>query len=200
MNGNYRDDIRLIVEDREIYYLYHFTQIVNLPEIMKHGLLSRRKLAELKCLAFTSDEYRLDENSDAVSVSISQVNERMFASKRRKSGHQDWVVLVLGSKILWTHKCQFCWSNAAKKEIKNRRGFRGGPWAFKKMFAGSNESRGNLERCYPTDPEAEVQVLENIASKYIVGAIVGRQEMAEPVNDILNELPEWLGVEVIDGF
>ena len=68
------------------------------------------------------------------------------------------------------------------------------------MFAGSNESRINLERCYATDPEAEVQVLENIASKYIVGAIVGRQEMAEPVNAILNELPEWLGVEVFDGF
>ena len=73
MSGNYRDGIRSIVEDREVCYLFHFTQIVNLPEIMKHGLLSRRKLAEAECLAYASGEYRLDENEDAISVSVSRV-------------------------------------------------------------------------------------------------------------------------------
>lgn len=189
MKINNRETIRLIAEDRGVIYLMHFTQIANLPGIMDHGLLSRRTLAESKYLACASDQYRLDESEDAVSVAVSRVNEVMFAAKRRKSGHSDWVVLVLSSEILWTHNCRFCWRNAAKKEIKNHRGWRGGPWAFAEMFAGSNEIRSGLEQNYPTDPEAEVQVLEHVASKYIVGAIVERPEWLDPIQKCLNGLP-----------
>jgi hypothetical protein len=186
MSSNYLVNIRSIAEAREVCYLFHFTQIANLSGIMKHGLLSRQKLTELEYLAYTSDKYRLDDNVDAISVSVSRVNKKMFASKRDKNGHNDWVILVLSSKILWTHKCRFCWCNAAKKEIKNHRGFRDGPWAFNKMFTGSN--RSGLEKCEPTDQEAEVQVLESIASKYILGAIVSRPEMVESVKVVLNGL------------
>ena len=54
------------------------------------------------------------------------------------------------------------------------------------MFTGSN--RSGLEKCEPTDQEAEVQVLESIASKYILGAIVSRPEMVESVKVVLNGL------------
>lgn len=191
MKKNNRENIRLISEDRGVHYLMHFTQIANLPGIVAHGLLSRRTLAEPKYLAYASDQYRLDESEDTVSVAISRVNEVMFAAKRHKSGHSDWVILVLSAEILWTHDCRFCWRNAAKREIRNHRGWRGGPWAFAEMFAGSNELRSGLEQCYPTDPEAEVQVLEHIASKYIIGAIVDRPELVDPIQKSLNELPDW---------
>lgn len=188
MARTYRDEIRSIAEEREVRFLLHFTQAINLPGIVTHGLLPRRKLEMLKHPAYYSGHYRLDENPDAVSVSISRVNEGMFAEKRRKSGHADWVVLVLPSDMLWTHNCRFCWRNAAKKKIKDHPGWRGGPWAFAKMFEGSDEARNGRAPCDPTDLQAEVQVLEPIASEFILGAVVDRPRMVEPVQSLLNGL------------
>ncbi|WP_426029493.1 DarT ssDNA thymidine ADP-ribosyltransferase family protein [Caulobacter sp. DWP3-1-3b2] len=186
---SYQDEIRRIVVGRHIPSLLHFTQTANLKGILRHGLLPRTKLAVLEYTAYASAQHRLDDSDEAISVSISEFNSVMFASKRIKSGHNDWVVLGLSPEILWTHICRFCWSSAAKKEIKNHRGWRGGPWAFEEMFAGSDEARGGLERCYPTDPEAEVQVLEPIAADHILGAVVGRLGMVEPVKELLRGLP-----------
>ena len=200
MKTNYRADIRSRAKDREVQFLFHFTQSANLPGIVKHGLMSRKKLGGPEYSVYASDQYRLDENEDAVSVSISRVNEAMFASKRRKSGHSNWAVLVLSSEILWTYDCRFCWTNAAKKQIKNHRGWRGGPWAFNEMFAGDDAVRSGLERCYPTDAEAEVQVLETIASKYILGAIVNRPEMVGSVERALKGLPSGPRPVVVGGF
>lgn len=149
---------------------------------------------------YPSDPDRLDGCEEAVSVSISRVNERVFAAKLHKSGHTDWVVLVLPSAILWTHDCRFSWRNAAKKEITDRRGYRGGPWAFSKMFAGSDEDRNGLPQCDPTDIQAEVQVLEPIAPDRILGAVVYRPELVEPVRTILALLPGEKRLVVVDSF
>jgi hypothetical protein len=200
VKATYQNEIRSIVEDRDIRFLFHFTQAANLPGIVRCGLLSRRTLAESECLGYASDQYRLDDNLDAVSVSISQVNKAMFDLKRRKSGHSDWVVLVLSPKILWKYNCLFCWYNAAKKEIKYHKGWRGGPWAFAQMFDGTDDERKGLALCYPTYPEAEVQVLGSIEPKYILGVVVDRQEMVGPVEAVLNELPEGLKPVEVESF
>src|SRR3546814_1182309 len=70
-------------------FLLHFTKAANLAGIVKHGLWPRRNLAAAEHLAYASDYGRLDGNEDAVSVSISRVNEPMFAAKRRKSGRSE---------------------------------------------------------------------------------------------------------------
>lgn len=184
----YRDEIRAIVIARQVEYLFHFTQAANLPGIVANGLLSRRALAGVNYDAFASDQWRLDDNEDAVSVSVSTINQTMFAAKRELSGHPDWVVLVLASDILWTHDCLFCWTNAAKNEIKQHSGWRGGPWAFGKMFDGNLADRQNLPHSCPTDPAAEVQVFGGIAADFILGAIVDRQRLVEPVQALLDEL------------
>lgn len=191
---NYREKIRSIAEDREVFHLLHFTQFSNLPGIVKHGLLSRNTLARPEYMAYASDRFRLDGNGEAVSVSISRVDERIFAAKRYRSGHADWVLLVLPAEILWTHDCRFSWCNAAKKEIKDHRGWRGGPWAFNQMFVGSQEAR----KYYTTDPEAEVQVLQPIAPNCILGAVVYRPEMVEKVQAELDCLPGTKRMVVFD--
>jgi hypothetical protein len=68
---DYRGKIRSIAEEREVRHLLHFTQFSNLREIVKHGLLSRDKLAGPEYMAYASDRYRLDGTETAVSVSIS---------------------------------------------------------------------------------------------------------------------------------
>lgn len=185
---NYRDKIRFISESRDIQYLLHFTQISNLDGIAKNGILSRQELEKLEYIFYPSAPYRLDEDDDSVSVSISRVNVDMFFSKRTKSGHLNWIVLVISPEILWTHNCRFCWCNAAKNEIKNRRGWRGGPWAFDKMFSGNEDERISIPPSCPTDPEAEVQVLEPIAPTCIIGAIVENSQMLELLQNYLYEL------------
>ena len=196
LRRNYCDGIRAIAIERQVQYLFHFTQTANLRGVVTHGLRSRGELAEADYTAFASDEWRLDEDDDAVSVSVSRVNEPMFAAKRELSGHSDWVVLVLTSEILWTHECLFSWTNAAKNEIKKHGGFRGGPWAFERMFAGSAEKRQQLPYSYPTDHTAEVQVFGGIAPGYIVGAVVDQQRLVEPVQSLLDELGGFRPVEV----
>lgn len=199
MKTSYQDRIRSISQDRDVRFLLHFTQAANLAGIVKHGLLSRVELATPGYLAYASDGFRLDDNDSAVSVSISRVNRGMFASKREKSGHANWVVLVLSAEILWTHCCLFYWRSAATREMKDIRGHRGGPWAFEKMFAGSDEARSGLAHCFPTDPKAEVQVLERIAPGYIQGAVVNRREMVTPVQTTMKEISGSLPV-FVEGF
>ena len=200
MKTTYREKIWLIAKDREVPCLLHFTQFNNLLGIVNHGLLSRKTLSELG-LPYASTPYRLDDCEEAVSVSISRVNEPVFEAKRYKTGSRtDWVVLVLQSDILWTHECRFSWRNAAKKEIRDRIGYRGGPWAFSEMFAGSDEDRNGLPPCYPTDIEAEVQVLEPIAPNCIRGAVVYRRELDEPVRTILALLPGEKRQVEVDSF
>lgn len=193
-------EIQSIAEKREVHHLLHFTQFNNLQGIVKHGLLSRKTLAERGYMFYPSDPYRLDGCEEAVSVSISRVNERVFEAKRHRAGHTDWVVLVLPSHILWTHECRYSWRNAAKKEIRDRRGYRGGSWAFAEMFAGSDEDRNGLPPRYPTDIEAEVQVLQPIAPDCIIGAVVYRRGLFEPVRTILALLPGEKRQVEVDSF
>lgn len=41
---------------------------------------------------------------------------------------------------------------------------------------------------YPTDPEAEVQILDPIAPSHILGAVVNQSSMVDPVKDVLRDL------------
>lgn len=188
MSIDYRSKIRSIAKKREIELLLHFTQAANLPGIVEHGILPRRELEKDMYMAYASDKYRLDDNLDAVSVSISRINEAMFEAKRRKSNHAEWLVVALSPEILWTHSCKFCWCNAARNEIRNHRGRRDGPWALDMMFSRSGDADNELPMNYPTDPEAEVQVLEPIAPSYIMGAIVNHSWMVQPVQRALEGL------------
>jgi hypothetical protein len=68
------------------------------------------------------------------------------------------------------------------------------------MFEGSNEDRNGLPPYYPTDIQAEVQVLEPIAPDCILGAVVYRPELVEPVSTILALLPGEKRRVVVDSF
>lgn len=179
--------IESIAKQREVNFLCHFTQMCNLKTIIEDGILSREQLRQKAYPVAFSDHFRLDDRDDVVSVSIQGVDDRMFADKRHKSGRSDWVVLIISSEVLWTHNCIFAWKNAATSEISQHRGWRGGPWAFDRIFQGSKDERHSLKTYEPTESSAEVQVERGISPYFILGAIVKDNNIALHVQNILGD-------------
>ena len=194
----YRDKIREIVAYRGIEYLCHFTPAPNLPNIIAHGLLCRAHLSTAGMPAYTSIDHRLDGEDQAISVSISAINHRMFEAKRAASGRTDWIVLFLCPSVLWMHECRFYARNAARREMLDHRGFLGGPWAFNRMFSESCHPNGFTGYSYRVDTgiadalttysDAETQVLEPISPEYVIGAWANNMRLAEIAQSCLNRL------------
>jgi len=193
------DKIRMEALRRDIRHLLHFTQVYNLPGIVRRGLLSRDGIEASDVAAYGSGRGRADGRDGAVSLSVTSVYPKMFESKRRASGHPHWVVLLLDPSILWTHRCRFCWRSAASREILDRRSYLEGPWAFGRMFAddeppqsyngSSYRGETGIPDCLPTYPDAEVQVLNAIDPGLIVEAWVDRRDHAEEIDGLLAGLP-----------
>jgi hypothetical protein len=82
-----RDPIEHEAKRLRIKFLMHFTRVDNLESIVQHGLLPRSSLLERKDVtAAPSSERRLDEENEAVSVSINSINHCMFQAKDRSTG------------------------------------------------------------------------------------------------------------------
>ncbi len=179
MRSSYQDQIRSAAQQRRVECLLHFTPLPNMASIVEHGILSREAQHAKEAFGYTSSAHRLDDKDSATSISVSAINHDMFASKRKDSGRSDWVVLWLSPEILWTHSCRFYARNAARREMRDHRGFLGGPWAFQEMFSesltrvGSREEHG-LPAVLTTHPDAEVQVLDPISPSLILGAWVSQ--------------------------
>lgn len=172
-----KSEIKSIAKDRKIDVLCHFTRVENLESILRNGLLSRRTLTERNMDFFANDNERLDGNLDAICLSVSFPNFKMFYMKRScfRSGQQvrdsQWVVLVLDARILWELECQFCQQNAASiLERNSPRLDRREPKALHDMFFDTTEVKRlelNLPRNFPTDPQAEVLVFGQISTSYL---------------------------------
>lgn len=120
----------------------------------------------------------------------------MFKAKQHEQGG-DWVILEIDASVLWTHKCRFCWTNAAASEITRHRGFLGGPWAFERMFAdkqvsiadnGSYRERNRFSDFLPTDEQAEVQVLDAIEPRLIVDVTVKDHWVKENLEALMKQI------------
>jgi|GEM_PF-1265434 len=186
-----QDQIRIAAQQKGVECLLHFTPLPNLASIVEHGILSREAQRAKEAFGYTSSAHRLDDKDSASSISVSAINHDMFASKRKDSGRGDWVVLWLSPEILWTHSCRFYARNAARREMRDHRGFLGGPWAFQEMFGesttrvGSREEHG-LPAVLTTHPDAEVQVLGPISPSLILGAWVSQPYQQKDAESQLN--------------
>lgn len=157
--------------ERGILHLIHFTRISNLKSILERGLLNREELSRSPAsqdITF-SDRERIDGHTDAVCLSISFPNYKMFY--RLSSSNQDvWCMLVISPSVLWELDCAFCHSNAASSVIsrislQQLRTFE----ALDKMFRNEElVSRRDLgiPTNYPIDPQAEVLVFNRIPTNY----------------------------------
>lgn len=167
--------IKEICNERSINNLIHFTRVKNLRSILKKGLLGRNHLKTLpqEDIPEINDEKRLDGYPQAISLSISFPNYKMFYKYKEKSKTHNvrWACLLIDAAVLWNLDCAFCQTNAAsilmKKIPLNERKKVD---AFLKMFDDFNQIKREqlkIPQNYPTDPQAEVLVFEPIEPKYI---------------------------------
>lgn len=163
--------IQEIVQERNITKLFHFTHSDNLASIIENGLLSRSDLDDEGDDYDFNDSDRIDGHLDAICLSVSFPNAKMFYKYRRlKPGN--WVVLEVDPSVLWTKDCAFYPTNAASNNVRfNDLKLMKGAEAFSALFASEvyGTTRDDyLTAQYTTDVQAEVLVFEKIDPSYIV--------------------------------
>lgn len=160
-------DIQSIKTERQINNLIHFTHTRNLESIMMRGLLSRKEVDKLRKneILKINDEQRIDKHPEAICLSISFPNYKMFYAFHQKD-YENWVVISLKPDILWKYDCAFCHTNAASNECRFIDIFeRKKVQAFRRLFEDfDNIKRQDLQipDYYTTDPQAEVLVFDKI--------------------------------------
>lgn len=181
---------------RGIDTLMHFTPAPNLPSILMHGLLSIQDLQNKGMAYLRTDQMRLEGRPGAVSLSVHSINESMFAAKRSEY-RLEWAIVAIDASVLWTHRCEFSWQNAARASIRGHHGYRGGPWAFREMFEdrpmGIRDPRSTRETLrreerQPTDNAAEVQVLDPIHPDLIRAVAVGNETVQALLGTAMREI------------
>ncbi|MBR1702529.1 MAG: DUF4433 domain-containing protein [Lachnospiraceae bacterium] len=172
-------DKRQIIEDarnRGMQYCVHFTNAKNLPNILKYGILSKDDLENREIEYCYNDSFRLDGLEDAVSVSVSFPNYKMFYPLHCNDSNNEWVVLLLDAEKVLKLNCAFCYTNAANAAISSLPlEERMSLSAFEAMFAEKQEgyTRRDMELAAnePTDPQAEILVFDPIPVTAIIGAM-----------------------------
>lgn len=186
---------RFDLKKHNVRYLYHFTQSSNLKNISKYGLLPKTILDDESISFQGNDHDRWDGHPNAISLSISFPNYKMFYRYRTQVENKNvsWAILQLDAeKILCNPsiECAYYWFNAADarmarigyKALENNK-------AFHALFLDRlyvNE-KGELEYLndrrhyckesgaeaallplfYPTNPQAEVLVFSGLSPQFI---------------------------------
>ena len=166
--SNRAAQIQQFCTERGITKLFHFTRIENLRSILREGLLSRETLDTRGQQYCFNDEYRLEGHKNAVCLSISFPNYKLFYKYRVESGnHIQWIVLHIDAKVLWRLDCAFFHTNAAASamtsiSLDEHKEFN----ALEAMFLNAPEKRRALDNNEPTDPQAEILVFSPIPQNH----------------------------------
>ncbi len=169
-------EIQKICQMYGIEVLVHFTHIANLNSILQHGLIGRSQLESMSWVEPPkyNDIHRLDGQREAICLSISFPNYKMFY-KYSFNNRSDWVVLLLKPSILWEQDCKFYQENAASNNAKENIAQRTTqakkqPEALIQMFSDYERVKRetlDIPNNFTTHPQAEVLVFNQISTQYI---------------------------------
>lgn len=168
--------IQDFVFERNIRYMMHFTRASNLANILQRGLVPRDVLIR-EGLGVCNDLYRYD-NTNAVCLSIQFPNYKMFWGVREenKAKNIEWVVLLIRPEVLWALPCAFCITNAASAAVRSvPLNERSDLAALEKMYEdweGKSRHMLGIPANFPTNPQAEVLMLNGVPRQYIFSVVV----------------------------
>lgn len=161
--------VKGVVESRNIHNIIHFTQTKNLDDILKNGVISRKKLLENQKSFIFNDDFRLDEKSDYSCFSVEFPNIEMLRALKYRTDNTSWTILVFSSQILYDYECLFYYTNSASNEVRHKdvSEFKGAV-ALEKLFAWNQEERAHyLRDNNPTDVQSEVMIKEDVDIRYL---------------------------------
>ncbi|TQQ35799.1 DUF4433 domain-containing protein [Vibrio cholerae] len=187
------DDIKKILEERDIRVLLHFTQLENLPNILKEGIKTRDDLDEYaKC----NDKLRLDNHTDTVSMSVHHPNDPMFYKYRtelkKENPKADWCILGVPASILLEQDALFCKRNAACSSISNKNEDElRKPESLEGMFEEIPGYIPRAEHCLknndPTDVQAEILIKGTISPDKIKAIVFTSRQAKKDHQDLIGE-------------
>lgn len=191
---NEKEKIMQIASERRIENLIHFSNAINIPNILSYGLLPRDELDYDMIDYDFNDELRLENLYNAISVSITFPNYKRFYKLRCDNPSKRWVVFILDAEYVLTLDCAFCRTNAANSEVSTIPiNFRKTISSFEGMFAEvPNKPSRNYLRLFdnePTDPQAEILVFDRIpvsAIQYAIFFDYETQQQYKPLLDFAN--------------
>lgn len=175
-----KNEIQEEVIYRNIKLLWHFTRLENIESIFKKGLIPRNKFTKNSILPIINDNDRHNGYLNATNISISFPNYKLFYHYRCHDQISEWALIALKVDLLWEKECIFCIENAANHYIRNETPEqKTGIYGFRRIFA-ENEywpSRKdlNIPPSYPTNPQAEVLVFDEIEPHYLIGALLNSE-------------------------
>ena len=168
----HKTQIKNEIEKRSIRQVVHFTQLSNLENILKYGLLPKDTLDADEHLYEGNDDLRIDSCINASCLSVSFPNYKMFYSCRMQDRSVKWIVISFDPRILWKKDCAFCVENAASNAVacmplESRKT----PESFLGLFKDHDNypTRADLSipEYYPTNPQAEILIFEPVERIYI---------------------------------
>lgn len=185
-----RQQIIQDAKQRDIVNFVHITNVENLPSILLNGICSKAYLEDNNIEYDCADAKQINRIEDAISISVTFPNYKMFYSLRQENEKVEWVVLLLDAKQVLSLDCAFCYTNASSNEIFNiplelRKTYE----AFEQMFLriGHEKYRG-LSPNEPTDPQAEILVFNLIPASFIKKVIFEKYEVKIKYASLLNKM------------
>ena len=136
--------------EKGINNLYHFTDVRNLENILKYGVVPRSILDKRNIEHIYNDEYRFDKCKNAVCISIEFPNYKMFYKLRK-----DYEDRNAGDHSMYSCSIEERKEKAAFLEL------------FKDRDGYPKREKTNVPCNYPTHPQAEVLVFGTINPQYI---------------------------------
>ena len=199
--------IEKVAQDLEIEHLVHFTHLENLESILDKGILPRDRVPSN---ARTNETKKLPGHPNAVCLSISFPNYKMFSNIREQRGG-NWVVIKIDPSIMWLRKCHFCrHSGADPKVSKIDDKERYDKDALLGMFESTDHQvakykghilnsreQQKLNSSDPTDPQAEVLLLGIVPENKITGVVFDEDSS---MGEYSGERPEHINFEVNKDF
>jgi len=157
----------LILKNRNIQNLVHFTPLSNLESILNNGFFSRNSLDFFGYNFSYTDEYRIDNKLDFICNSITFPNYKMFYSKRKDDPSCKWAILSIDSEILINKfDTEFYRFNASSSDESKCRFDPCSNYALEDMFYPEDRD-SDLPSNYTTNPQAEVLIKNYIDKSYI---------------------------------
>ncbi|MCR4686736.1 MAG: DarT ssDNA thymidine ADP-ribosyltransferase family protein [Lachnospiraceae bacterium] len=191
-----KEACKKIAKKQNVDYFVHFTNIRNLRSILKYGIQTRAELDTgfYGQNYFVTDESRLDNMRNTISLSVTMPNTKMFYMKRKEID-ANWCVLRMKADTVLDHNCYFFSNNAAKKEYNEdfcgiARDRRNSYYDFMSMF-DFNKNCVPSGRAY--NVQAEVMCGERIPRSEIDSIVFRDEEYAELFR---NDLKRY-GIETV---